>query len=145
MLIPWTIAAPVAFVGSDSGLDLQLKPPLHRRDQMLLSLVLHGLGNRLMVAREIWKQCTWTAERQTSVADLFWPTRALGCEANERAMTDGADRSVVVLLELMPYGTDADHLFADFERRYESGAAERDDQFALLVVHGASGLAAGVR
>ena len=45
----------------------------------------------------------------------------------------------------MANGTDADHLAADFKRSNESGASEGDDQFALLVVHGASGLATRVR
>jgi hypothetical protein len=49
---------------------------------------------------------------------------------------------VKVLLELMTYRTDADHIPADFERRNEPGTAEGDGQFPLLVVHGTSGLAA---
>lgn len=52
---------------------------------------------------------------------------------------------MAILLQLMPNGTDADNLAADFKRGNESGASEGDDQFALLVVHGASGLATRVR
>jgi len=52
---------------------------------------------------------------------------------------------VVVLLKLMANGTDTDNLAADFKRGNESGASEGDDQFALLVIHGASGLPTRVR
>jgi hypothetical protein len=45
----------------------------------------------------------------------------------------------------MANGADADNLAADFKRGNESGAFEGDDQFALPVVHGASGLATRLR
>jgi len=45
----------------------------------------------------------------------------------------------------MANGTDADNLAPDFKRGNESGPSEGDDQFALLVVHGTSGLATRVR
>jgi hypothetical protein len=52
---------------------------------------------------------------------------------------------VVVLLELMANGTDADKLATDFKGGNEPGASKGNDQFTLLVVQGSSGLAARAR
>lgn len=62
-------------------------------------------------------------------------------ERTSQPIADGFDRSAVVLLELMANCTDANNVTADFKRGNESGAPERNNQFALLVVSGASGLA----
>ena len=62
-----------------------------------------------------------------------------------QAIAEGADGSVVVLLQLMAIGADANHLAADFKRGNKAGAPEGNDQFALPVFYGASGLAARVR
>ncbi len=58
------------------------------------------------------------------------------------AIAAGTEPSLVILLELMADRTDADQRPANFKRCDESGVAERDDQFALPVVHRAGGFAA---
>ncbi len=50
--------------------------------------------------------------------------------------------SVEILLELMANGADSDNVATHFKCGNEPGASEGNDEFTLLVVQGASGLAA---
>ena len=54
----------------------------------------------------------------------------------------GRSGSVEILLELMANGADSDNVATHFKCGNEPGVSEGNDEFTLLVVQGASGLAA---
>lgn len=59
-----------------------------------------------------------------------------------RAVGPTRSGSVVILLQLMANGTDADHLATDLKGCDEPGAPKGNDQLTLRVIQGAGGPAA---
>jgi len=67
--------------------------------------------------------------------------KGLTLQANCQTRGDRSG-SVEILLQLMAYGADANNVATHFKSGNEPGVSKRNDEFTLLVIEGASSLAA---
>lgn len=77
----------------------------------------------------------------------FFAPKSPACKPTFRVRDPRRSRSgsVEILLELMANGADSDNVATHFKCSHEPSVSEGNDELTLVVVQGASGLAARVR